>query len=192
MQTVLELNQIIDNLRKQVHVLEQEVITWKIKEASARGYIDGLKESRPSTLSLPTYDLKPLNREILEDNVKHLTSDHLLNGEKGIALYLIEYPFKNKVVCTSKSKKILIYKDAEGKIINDTDGLMNMVYDVLKPEIEKLWQYNKNHYIKQMYGDDCDNLTTTEISRRLGVFAECKKMNPEFKKKILSQLCLNI
>ncbi len=64
-------------------------------------------------------NLQPITDEDLQEHLDHLTLNFIQNGAKGYASFAGEYPLKDKVLCTDRSRKKLQYKDAEGEITDD-------------------------------------------------------------------------
>ena len=64
-------------------------------------------------------NLQPITDEDLQEHLDHLTLNFIQNGAKGYASFAGEYPLKDKVLCTDRSRKKLQYKDADGEITDD-------------------------------------------------------------------------
>ncbi len=67
-------------------------------------------------------NLPPITDQDLEENIEKLSIEFILEGAKGYADFATSYPFKDRVVCTDKSRKKIKYKDATGEVIDDPYG----------------------------------------------------------------------
>ena len=65
--------------------------------------------------------MQPVTDEILYDNVQHLTIDHIKKGAEGYAEYALEYPLKDKLLCSDFSRRKVKFKDKDGNIITDPE-----------------------------------------------------------------------
>ena len=75
--------------------------------------------SRPVVLN----NLQPLTDEDLQEHLENLTIDFIQEGGKGYADFAGGYPFKDRLVCTDKSRKKIKYRDEHGEIIDDGGGI---------------------------------------------------------------------
>nr|QBK87864.1 MAG: hypothetical protein LCMAC202_02250 [Marseillevirus LCMAC202] len=64
-------------------------------------------------------NLQPITDEVLQEHLIHLTLNFIQEGAKGYADFAGTYPFKDKVMCTDRSRKKLKYKDADGELTDD-------------------------------------------------------------------------
>ena len=60
-----------------------------------------------------------ITQEHLADQAQYLTRDHITKGAVGYAEYAVDYPLKDRAVCTDLSRKKVQYKGEDGEIIND-------------------------------------------------------------------------
>lgn len=82
--------------------------------------------SRPTTsnktqINNYIHNMQPVTDEILYDNVQHLTIDHIKKGAEGYAEYALEYPLKDKLLCSDFSRRKVKFKDKDGNIITDPE-----------------------------------------------------------------------
>jgi hypothetical protein len=66
-------------------------------------------------------NLTPITDNHLKDQAKFLTLEHIKNGASGYAQYALEYPLKDKIVCTDFARKKIKFKDNEGNLIDDPE-----------------------------------------------------------------------
>jgi hypothetical protein len=66
-------------------------------------------------------NLLPITSEHLNEQVQYLTKDHVTNGAIGYAKYALEFPLKDRLVCTDVSRRKGKYKDSDGKIVSDPE-----------------------------------------------------------------------
>ena len=67
-------------------------------------------------------NLQPITEEQIQDHLEHLTLDFILKGAKGFADFANSYPFKNRVICTDKSRRKLKFRDEDGAVVDDGGG----------------------------------------------------------------------
>ena len=76
---------------------------------------------KPSSSTVNINNLLPITNEHLEDQVQFLTKEHVSHGAVGYAKYALEYPLKDRLVCTDTSRKKGKYKDADGNLVSDPE-----------------------------------------------------------------------
>jgi len=117
--------------RCEITKLESELKVYKVyKEQAERATacIETIAQ-QPKTVSnnknniTNTYieKLEILSTDSMKTHLPNLTLEHVNNGPKGYATFALEGPFKDKVVCTDISRKILKYRD-ENKLIQTDQG----------------------------------------------------------------------
>ena len=72
-------------------------------------------------------NLTPITEDHLKEQAQFLTIDHVKNGVDGYVKYALDYPLKDKIVCTDFSRRKIKYKDEEGNIIEDPDWKKNKI-----------------------------------------------------------------
>lgn len=133
----LEKEQIIQSLYDKLKEKEEII---KKHEEHIKTLEDKLENIAMKAVGKPTHmhlnnqritntinNLTPITEEHLKSQVQYLTEEHVKEGAYGIAKYALEYPLKNKIVCSDFSRRIVKYKDKDGNI-------------VLDPEMSKLMQ----------------------------------------------------
>ena len=65
--------------------------------------------------------LSPMTTEHLREQARFLKIEHIHEGMDGYARYALDYPLKNRVVCTDFSRRKIQYKDVDGKVVHDPD-----------------------------------------------------------------------
>jgi hypothetical protein len=68
-------------------------------------------------------NLPPLIESEMKEQLNSFTIDHIRERPKGYAKYALEYSLKNRVVCTDSSRKKFKWKDSDGEIIDDNNGM---------------------------------------------------------------------
>lgn len=66
-------------------------------------------------------NMLPITDDHLKEQAKYLTLEHIKNGAEGYAQYALEYPLKDRIVCTDLSRKKGKYKDSDGNIVSDAE-----------------------------------------------------------------------
>jgi len=65
--------------------------------------------------------LQPVTEEHLVSNVSHLTIDHIIKGPEGYAEYALNYPLKDRMICSDYSRRKVKFKDKDGNLITDPE-----------------------------------------------------------------------
>jgi hypothetical protein len=68
-------------------------------------------------------NLPPLVESEMKEQLNNFTIDHIREGPKGYAKYALEYSLKNRIACTDASRKKFKWKDSDGEIIDDNNGM---------------------------------------------------------------------
>ena len=85
-------------------------------------------------------NLQPISdQEVEEQAAINLTLKHIFDGAKGYADFANGYPFKDRLLCTDKSRKKLRYKDDTGEV-EDSGGskLTQRFFQAIAPRNEEL------------------------------------------------------
>jgi hypothetical protein len=107
----IQYTQELDRLHKEIHILQDKL------ENTA---IEGVKKhTTVNTINNIIQNLDPITPELLEEQSRHLTIEHVRKGPAGYAEYALEYPFKDRIVCVDYARRKAKYKDENGKIITD-------------------------------------------------------------------------
>ena len=96
-------------------------------------------------------NLTPITEDYLKEQAEYLTLDHVKNGVNGYVQYALDYPLKNKIVCTDFSRKRIKYKDGEGNLIDDPE-MLKLAQKLFKA-IEDKNTTLINEYIREL----CEN-----------------------------------
>jgi hypothetical protein len=106
-----------ENKELKVHIKELEK---QIQEIALKAV------SRPTTTNktqINTYiqNMEPVTTEHLIDNAQHLTIEHIKKGVEGYAEYALEYPLKDRVLCSDYARRKVKFKDKDGNVITDPE-----------------------------------------------------------------------
>ena len=85
--------------------------------------------SRPTTVSNVSnktninyiQNMQSLTDEHFTDNVQHLTLEHIKKGAEGYAEYALDYPLKDRMMCSDYSRRKVKFKDDDGNIVVDPE-----------------------------------------------------------------------
>ena len=100
-------------------------------------------------------NLPPVTDDDIREHLNQLSINFIQEGAKGFAKFANSYPFKDKVICTDKSRKKLKYRDENGEIIDDNQGvklahrffrtiasrneeLINTEYSLLQKQVQRI------------------------------------------------------
>jgi hypothetical protein len=80
--------------------------------------------------------MEPVTTEHLIENAQHLTIEHIKKGVEGYAEYALEYPLKDRVLCSDYSRRKVKFKDKDGNMITDPE-MTNLTKKFFKSIHEK-------------------------------------------------------
>ena len=165
---------ICDNKKEaeKLEIKEKEILKYKVNELEkqVKKYEKHIKElqeqiERLATVAInrPTHinqhnqnrinniinNLNPITDDHLREQSKYLTLDHIKNGVNGYVQYALEYPLKDRVICTDFSRRKIKYKDEEGKLIDDPE--MVKLSQKLFQAIEEKNAILVSEYTKELY-----------------------------------------
>jgi hypothetical protein len=100
-------------------------------------------------------NMKPVTDEHLLDNVQHLTIEHIKKGVEGYAEYALEYPLKDRLICSDFSRRKVKFKDNDGNVITDPEmnTLARKFFHSIKEKNKELICRSANE-LKEKLGDD--------------------------------------
>jgi hypothetical protein len=99
------------------------------------------------TINQKISNLDPLHFEKMGEYSEYLTIDHIKAGLNGYVNYALEYPLRNRVVCSDFARRKIKYKDTDGNIINDPE-----MTKLAKQFFESISE--KNQELTQEYADE--------------------------------------
>jgi hypothetical protein len=101
----------IDRLHTEIHILQNKLENTAI--------IGAKKPTTINTVNNIIQNLEPITQELLVEQSRHLTIEHVRKGPAGYAEYALAYPFKDRIVCVDYARRKAKYKDENGEIITD-------------------------------------------------------------------------
>jgi hypothetical protein len=146
--------------QKNVYENQKTIYEKNIKELQDKLENVAIKAiSRPTTRNthINNYinQLKPVTKEHLLDSVSNLTIDHIIKGPEGYAEYALEYPLKDRMLCSDYSRRKVKFKDNDGNVITDPEmtTLVVKFFDSIKDKNRELIRKYANE-AKEKLGDD--------------------------------------
>ena len=125
-------------------VLEKEIIELKQQNDKLHNTIKELAEkaiSKPTITNNHTVNnLHIMSDEHIKEQVKNLTIDHIKKGALGYSEYFLEYPLKERVICTDYARRKIKYKNEQGEIISDPEmtNLSDLLFKSIKDRNREL------------------------------------------------------
>jgi len=171
---VKELKEQISQLRNQLKekddiIREKDQIIKELAEkaiVNAKPSITNNTNHNNHTNNTTINNLQVISEAHINDHVKHLTIDHIKRGAIGYSEYFLEYPLKERVVCTDYSRRKLKYKNEQGEIVSDPE--MTTLSDLLFKSIKE-----KNRELTIQYSTELtDKFKTTKDPSQLAYFME--------------------
>ena len=151
-----------NQIREQKDIYEEQLSKKDKHIRELEGKIENIAikaVSRPTTRNTQINNyiqqLKPLTDEHLLDSVSNLTIDHIIKGPEGYAEYALEYPLKDRVLCSDYSRRKVKFKNKDGKVITDPEmtSLASKFFESIKEKNKELICKYANE-LKEKLGDD--------------------------------------
>ena len=76
-------------------------------------------------------NLQPITDDDLQEHLEVLSLDFIQQGAKGYADFAGNYPLKDKVLCTDRSRKRIRYKNASGELTDDGRSLAKRFFQAI-------------------------------------------------------------
>lgn len=132
----------INNLKNEIDILKDQVKEKNILEITNNELKTQIKELQEqierlatTAINRPTHisqnnnqrinniinNLNPITDDHLREQSQYLTLDHIKNGVNGYVQYALDYPLKDRVICTDFSRRKVKYKNEEGKLVDDPE-----------------------------------------------------------------------
>jgi hypothetical protein len=84
--------------------------------------------------------LAPITEDFINEQVQYLTIDHIKKGALGYSNYFLDYPLKDRILCTDFSRRKFKYKNEQGNIVIDPEmtNLSNLLFKSIKEKNREL------------------------------------------------------
>ena len=139
-------------------------------------------------------NMQPVTEEHLIDNVQHLTIDHIIKGPEGYAEFALEYPLKDRMVCSDYARRKIKFKDKDGNIVIDPEmtTLARKFFNSIKEKNKELICMYANE-LKERLGDENVMDTVVKIfdykaAIDQGSDGEKNEFHHDFVKQVCSQI----
>jgi len=178
-----EKNKIIEEQKEQINDLQNKMENIAIKGISKTTYINNTNNSKNQIIN----NLVPISENHFKDQVEYLTIDHIKNGVDGYVQYALEYPLKDRVICTDFARRKIKYKDQEGNIIDDPE--MAKLSQKFFKAIEEKNDILADEYLIELqnkYGYHLLNSTIEENDDSLNKIEDCDENESMNENKFMS------
>ncbi len=158
---LFDKNKIIEEQKEQINDLQNKMENIAIKAVSKPTYVNNNNNNSKNQI---INNLVPITENHFKEQVEYLTIDHIKNGVDGYVQYALEYPLKDRVICTDFARRKIKYKDQEGNLIDDPE--MTKLSQKFFQAIEEKNAILADEYLKELqnkYGCHLMNSTIEEI-----------------------------
>ena len=154
---------VVETLRKQLGDSQAEVSSLRSELELARRETTRLEVLLKESMSRPTtvvhgtqqntnkitngietfvHMMQPITNDHLNDQAQFLQREHIEQGAEGYARYALEYPLKDRVVCTDFARRKLQYRNNDGDLIQDPEmkKLSHELFNAIRDRNESLIQ----------------------------------------------------
>lgn len=132
-----------------------------------------IANAKPTTITNNTNNttnivnnLQIISEDHIKDQVKNLTLEHIKKGAIGYSEYFLEYPLKERIVCTDYARRKIKYKNENGEIVVDPE--MTTLSDLLFKSIKE-----RNRELTVQYTNELtDKFKSAKDPTQLSYFME--------------------
>ena len=185
-------------IRQQEEIREMRELVGRL-QTSAENYRDIAVEAvhKPTTTNNFSNSNIVMNitGEHLREQVKFLSQDHIKQGAEGYAQYAVDYPLKNRVVCTDFARRKIKYKNEQGVVVQDPNmsTLSKELFMAIKDRNSDLINEYTDNFVERMKNreDSLDILTDMcDLRREVNKMANGEKSEiaNTFVKSVCSKL----
>jgi len=185
MKLIEEKDKQIEEQKQQIKDLQDKLENVAIKAVSRP--TNTIKNTQNNYIQ----QLKPVTEDVLNENVQHLTIDHILKGPEGYAEYALEFPLKDRVACIDYSRRKVKFKDQEGNVITDPEmtNLATKFFKSIKDKNKTLILEYGNQ-LHERLGDNIDTIVQLmeyKIKVDNGADGEKQDFHHDFVKQMCSK-----
>ncbi len=103
-----------------------------------------------------------ITHEHLVSQAQYLTKEHISKGAIGYAEYAVDFPLKNRAVCSDFSRKKIQYKGENGEVIQDPnmEALTKKIFEAIEARNDELCVT----YMKEL-GDQLDRKGFSDVEK---------------------------
>jgi hypothetical protein len=137
-------------------------------------------------------NLEPLTEEDIKNAVKHFTLEHYLQGVNGCVKYALEYPFKNRIVCSDPSRNKVKYKNSDGTISEDAGFKKHIVVlcqSLEDKSIELNEQWSTNLFATTDYNEGDFKVLILHSQTKNAIIEGAKGNENSFTNKLTKRIC---
>lgn len=199
-----EFEKIISNLEEKNKAQEKQITEYKeqIKDLQ-----DRLENIATKAALKPTYNttnsgktkinnyiqqIAPIIEEELKEKSTNLTIDHIKKGSEGYAQYALQFPLKDRMICTDFSRRKVKFKNKDGDIITDIEmkSLAKKFFNSIKERnAELICQYSDE--LKDQFGgeEDVTDALVKIFEYRMCVNKACDGDPTDFQQDFVKEIC---
>jgi len=110
-------NKLLEDLKAQVLGLQKQMADISMKAVSRP-----ITTNNTNTINnQKILNLLPLTENHFDEQAEFLNLEHIKNGAEGYARYAVDFPLKNRLVCSDYARRKVKYKDTDGKVVTDPE-----------------------------------------------------------------------
>ena len=139
------------NYQKEQYEIKIQQLQDKLENIAIKASTHSVKNTQINYI----HQLQPVTDEHLMNNVSNLTIDHIIKGPEGYAEYALNYPFKDRMICSDYARRKVKFKDKDGNVITDPEMTI-----LMKKFFESIHEKNKElickyaNELKEKLGDE--------------------------------------
>jgi hypothetical protein len=147
-ETISRLEKDLENKNKQIEILQDKIENIALKSILKPNIQHNYQNHNNQRINNIINNLIPITDEHLKQQAEFLTIDHIKNGIDGYVQYALDFPLKDRIICTDFSRRKIKYKDSEGNLVDDPE--MTKVTQKLFKAIEEKNSILVDEYIKEL------------------------------------------
>lgn len=121
----IRLKQALEYSTERILTIEKEkrMLQDQMSEVALKAVSANRTTNKTTTNNMIINNFAPLTTERIEEHVPNLTIEHIERGPRGYAEFATDGPFKDAVACVDYARRILTYKNENGVICTDPNGV---------------------------------------------------------------------
>jgi hypothetical protein len=121
----------IEDMKEQINDMQNKLFTIASKPQQV---------SNTTKMNIATMNIQNISEQHINEQVPNLTIDHIKKGAVGYTEYFLDYPLKERIICSDFARKKLKYRNEDGDWITDPEltKLSELLFNSIKERNREL------------------------------------------------------
>lgn len=156
-------------------------------------YNNTTNSNNKTTVNNFIQQMQPVVEEKLKESADNLTIEHIKKGADGFAEFALQFPLKDKMVCTDFSRKKVKFKNEEGSLVTDIEmkTLAKKFFNSIKEKNQQL-THEYTDQQKEKWGEDEEimNIVVKILDYKTFVDYAAEGKKTDFQDDFVKQICI--